>query len=1387
MPDYNRLKIQDLRQIAKEMGLLRPDRDKKKDLIVRIEKGRQLSDYSKTVLLEQAQNIGLKANAQMSKETILKKLTTPSLQDLGEERLREVAKQRGVRLRGNMSGKDIIERIENPTKYYTVENLKGLAKDNNIKIRQGQTRQEIIDVSTNAKVISPTEKIEVSNLGVMAAPNTPLALIEKFKKIAPKNARESLEEYREYLRHIRRGYLTTARLCKLKRTLEKKENKAREETLKKFTPIKTQSALKEFANVYTIGRDSGTRWYGCPDFEGYDGYTFLRVARITLVPLLKKIKGIKVKLDFHCNMVRKTDEGPLVMPFQFHSDIELNLGATDEEELYEKMIDRIEEKIQATIEAEMSGWGFHSVIKLEMHTVTYKPLGGGSYIKLPKEIATKKAVVNMKNTKDDQCFLWCVLRALNPVKRDKELIDGTLKSKIDTVNMGDIHYPVTLKDVSKFEKLNPGIAVSVYAYDENYSVGPLQISEHVERPYRIKLLLISDENKTHYCLIEDFSRLISSQASKHKGKVYVCERCINAFTTENALKEHEKHCTNKDCVYLKMPTPGSTISFKHFERGQRVPFVIYADFESLLKPISRCEPNPKISSTTKYQKHEPISFSYYIKCFEDAVCDLEPRTYTGEDATEKFIEWLEKDVKYISNIRKEKMIFGEKEAEDFNNATDCWVCKGELGPDKVRDHCHLTGRYRGAAHNQCNLKYRKLSFTPVVIHNLTNYNAHLFVKHLGYSEGDISCIANNDEKYISFSKQITVGAYEKSMMNKEGGFYSVEKPIHHTIRFIDSFRFMSTSLGKLVNNLPETAFQNVGKYYTKEKLDLIKRKGVYPYEYMDSIERFKETRLPPKESFYSSLNDEYISDEDYEHAKKVWGAFGMKSLEDYHELYNKTDALLLADVFENFRNICSSNYGLDPAHYYTSPGLAWDACLKITEVELELLSNVDMLLMIEKGIRGGVSMVSKRFARANNKYMGEKFDREKGSRFIQYLDANNLYGMAMSMKLPTRGFKWMNKRELNVWEKVPSILEVDLHYPERLHDTHNDYPLAPESIECDRGIKKLIPTLRDKKRYVLHYETLKQYLALGMELTYVHRGIKFEESHWLKPYIDMNTTLRAKAANEFEKDFFKLMNNSVFGKTMENIRNRKDIKLVSNRDKAIKYAAKPNFHHSKIFSETLVTMHMKRTSLTFNKPVYLGLSILDLSKAIMYEFHYDYIKPKYDDRVSLLYTDTDSLVYEIETEDFYKDISADVMDRFDTSNYKPNHPSGIPTGCNKKVLGKFKDEKGGECIEEFAALRAKLYTFKMNDGEENKKCKGIKKRVVEKSIVHEDYKTCLFELKEQRRQMNVLRSYNHTIYTETVNKVALSPFDDKRYILEDNINTLAWGHHKIPTDASSPI
>ena len=599
---------------------------------------------------------------------------------------------------------------------------------------------------------------------------------------------------------------------------------------------------------------------------------------------------------------------------------------------------------------------------------------------------------------------------------------------------------------------------------------------------------------------------------------------------------------------------------------------------------------------------------------------------------------------------------------------------------------------------------------------------------------------------------------------------------------------MGSSLGALVNNLPKYTFKNLLKYFTPEQAEILKQKGFYPYEYMDTEEKFNDTKLPPREAFYSKLSGRGITKADYKHAWNVWNTFKMKTFKEYHELYNVTDVLLLADVFENFRENSLKTYGLDPVYYYTAPGLAWDACLKITDVELELLSNPDMLLMFEKGIRGGISIISNRYGEANNKYMGQGFKKSELIKYLMYLDANNLYGCAMSMKLPTHGFKWLTGGEmeklydnqvLQIWEKTPCILEVDLYYPDELHDLHNDYPLCPERVQCENRVEKLIPNLRNKTKYVLHYKNLIQCLKLGMKLKKILRGIKFVETEWMKPYIDMNTKLRAKAKNNFEKDFYKLMNNAVFGKTMENIRNRKDVKLVNSVEKLSKLIAMPNYVNRKIFSENHVSVHMKKTNLTMNKPVYLGMCILDLSKTVMYEFHYNYIKEKYGDKAKLLFTDTDSLMYEIETEDFYKDISGDVKDRFDTSDYPENHPSGIPTGINKKVLGVFKDEVGGKIIKEFVGLRAKLYSYKMDEGEESKKCKGVKRQVVATSITHEDYKTCLRTGKEQLRKQNILRSYEHEVYTEEVNKVALSAQDDKRYILNDGVHTLAWGHYKI--------
>ena len=477
----------------------------------------------------------------------------------------------------------------------------------------------------------------------------------------------------------------------------------------------------------------------------------------------------------------------------------------------------------------------------------------------------------------------------------------------------------------------------------------------------------------------------------------------------------------------------------------------------------------------------------------------------------------------------------------------------------------------------------------------------------------VTCIPNNEEKYISFSLKFELKKERREVAEGEWKEFVVK----HEIRFLDSFKFTLSGLSSLVNNLPREELKETVRFFG-EKSNLMARKGVYPYEFMDGFEKFEKKQLPKKTSFFSRLNQEKVSDEDFAHAQRVWKEFECKNMGDFHDLYLLSDVLLLADVMESFRKLCEKHYELDPAHFFTTPGLAWDAMLKMTQVELELLGDVDQLLMIEKGIRGGNSNVFKRFAQANNKFM-KNFDPAKKSKFLVYLDANNLYGWAMSQPLPVGDFAWMSKEELQNWERfvedegVGCILEVDLEYPRELHDLHNDFPLAPEVLELG-GVTKLTQNLRDKKEMVLHGRNLKQVLSLGMKLKSIKRGISFSEKPFMKCYIDKNTELRAKGKTKFEKEFFKLMNNSVFGKTMENLRKRVSIELVKDADRAEKLVMKPNFADLKIFDEFLIAIKMKKTRVVMNKPIFAGMAILDLSKLLMFNFHYEYVKKKWGER-----------------------------------------------------------------------------------------------------------------------------------------------------------------------------
>ncbi|XP_043484408.1 uncharacterized protein LOC122512572 [Leptopilina heterotoma] len=1060
----------------------------------------------------------------------------------------------------------------------------------------------------------------------------------------------------------------------------------------------------------------------------------------------------------------------------------------------------IKQPILHTVEefyAKGSNWNIQSIIRLEINVNKYNPMRASSYIDLPTKIKIKHACINVQNN-DNECFKWAVLSALHPNISDPKRVSNFKEFK-DELNFDGIEFPVTLKSVPKFEKIND-VSINVYGLEKRYgdfSVHPLHLTTE-KRDRHVNLLYVADRYgdesdvnnelyddddfmNFHYVWIKDLSRLVSKQLSAKNGKKHICDKCLHYFLSVDRLNAHIENCKNVNGCKIKLPGPNNcTIKFKNYKNKERVPYVIYADCESLLLPADKDVDN--LSKTQVFQRHKLLSIGYYIKCsYDESLCKYVPCPEHESDPAKWFAEELKKLSEKIHNVFKNPTPINTltpQEIKDFKRATVCHICQQKIQAreKKARDHSHLTGKYRGAAHESCNLNYQDCQTIPVVFHNLSGYDAHFIIHAISTSfEGKIDLLPINKERYISFTKHV--------------------KGSEVKFRFIDSLRFMSESLEKLASYLDEYKIVNsvfASTVTDPDKIKLLTRKGVFPYEYFDSRGKLEETELPPIEKFYSTLYDDGISDHEYAHAQNVWTEFNCKNLYDYVHLYMKTDVLLLADVFENFREQCVNAYGLDPAHYYTTPGLTWDAMLKYTRVELQLITDIDMMMFVESGIRGGISQCCNRYTKANNPYM-ENFDESKDTSYIMYFDANNLYGWAMAQALPYGGFKWIDNVDdsfnFNVTDNssVGYILEVDLEYPKSLHDTHKDMPFCAENAKPPLSKqKKLLTTLLPKEKYVIHYRTLKQVVDNGIKLVKIHRVLAFNQSTWLKPYIDNNTTLRTNARNEFEKNFFKLMNNAVNGKTMENVRKHVDIRLVtkwSGRYGAEALISRPNFHSRAIFDENLVAIELRKTEVLLNKPIYAGFSVLDISKTLIYDFHYKYMLKKYAQNCKILYTDTDSLIYEIKCKDVYNDIKNDIQ-RFDTSDYPENNVYGIPQ-ANKKILGLMKDECKGKIVTEFVGLRSKMYSLRVeNKGVENKdsikKAKGIKSAVIKKSIHFDDYVKCLRDFKIQSRTQYNIRSRLHNIETVEQIKVALNPKDDKRYLLPESTDTLPWGHYAIP-------
>lgn len=852
---------------------------------------------------------------------------------------------------------------------------------------------------------------------------------------------------------------------------------------------------------------------------------------------------------------------------------------------------------------------------------------------------------------------------------------------------------------------------------EGKELVPTKVSKHTDGDrLMLDLLLLNADQNYHYCLILNLKNLVNKiKKKKYRAPDKICRNCFHVCSSEERWQRHIKSCYGHEPAVIKMPEEGKNAhTFRNVKARWYHPFVIYYDLESVL-----CEVNePSTSNQSKLEQHKPCGFA--LAAIEHG--KPEPKVFVLKrepDCIKVLLQTLEKLARDIHGLKRLHKVYNSHVPGTKASTMSCWICcePFENEHEKVLDHCHYSGEFLGWSHNRCNMNRSVSNFIPVIAHNSANYDLHHICKNLGVlsPQHKISIIPSTDERYICLDIAIFIRTYNDSNGN-----------VHHVyehLRFIDSYKFMMCPLEKLVSYLPDEKLHFIDKHfegYSESERALLKKKGYYPYSYMNSPEKFNETQLPPLCEWRNTLADGEVllTEKEFQDAQKVYTVFHCRNLGDYHDLYLTVDVLLLASVFEEFRSLCYTSYGLDCVYYYTASNLSGDSFLRICKPDIQLMIEREQLEIVENLLRGGMSSIfSKRFFQANN-YMLPNYNPEQPITYGLLLDANNLYGGIMQhYSLPLNNFAIIFDVTLPEILATPKdathgyILEVDLVYPHELHEEHKDFPLAPSKEVIDvcllstfqkgllrtMGTKhnsknaKLVQTLYNKPKYTVHYETLKLYVELGLQVTKVHRVLKFAQSRWMAPYIELNTELRKSSKNKFQEMFFKLMVNSVYGKTCESKRNRSSVKLVRTETEALSCLQKHTCKTFKIFDPSLAAITLRPSIIYWNKPTVIGAVILDLAKLEMYAFHYRVMKNYFS--CTLLYSDTDSLMYKIETKDLYDDLELvqKELDCFDFSNYPEGHR--LQNRKNKMKTLKFKDELAGEVIQEFCGLKPKMYSI----------------------------------------------------------------------------------------------
>lgn len=1139
----------------------------------------------------------------------------------------------------------------------------------------------------------------------------------------------------------------------------------------------------------------------------------------------------------------------------------------DAEEAVERMNERLIDLMERYLE-HGSGWQYFSTITVDIYNSKQLTRGsdlakegpilinktGGAWLKLPFWCKSRR-VCNPRppeKAKDVRCFAWAILRGLYPKPKEKkggyclDLID-----KVDTIALPQgIEYPIPIQDrvLRKIEELNP-FSFSVYAIGEKEGeVTPVYVSSF--RNQKRKHLILGLIKGQHFVLLPGLSQLFHRPSNRTH---YYCENCLHSFKSHPRMEEHYLDCVGmNEPTRIRMPTVDGKdhgLKFMNWQYKLPAPFVIYADIEALLKQVEGLEDNV-------LSVHKPVAWAYKIICrYPEHEEEMgtnyqklgEMRSYCGESSMLRLLEMLSEDAERIEAIVNTHLPYKEEkgDADAFREATACHVClkeyaKGKEGlyyvpyDIKVLDHDHMTGKYRGAAHRSCNAQYSTCKYyrIPIVFHNLKNYDAFHILRGLKNYVGGvekITCIAKNLDKFTSFTID--------------------------TLRFIDSFQFLFSSLESnialIIKELKtkEQKFEKFAKVVqefdlrTEEGLDLMLHKGIYPYEAMQNKGDLKATELPPKAAFFSELTGAGITEADYVRAHKVWELTKCETMADYTLVYVRLDVLLLSIIFEGFRESSLTEDGLDPVHFVTAPSLAWAAMLLMNFKNDHIIYNMtdlEMAMMVKRGIRGGMCQVFKPYAR----YRSQLDTKSGNENKVYYFDAVNLYGTAMTKyPLPYDDYRWEHNpeptldeecdvEELGVrlsedacdveqekekekereveeldltafdWQttslhtqiqyimswglddKRGHILEVDIYCPVELHDKFNEYPLLPQQAVCypspytveqfnnigmkmkedgsSSPVKKLVCDLTPKTRYVIHYLNLQQAIHLGYVVTKIHRVFSFAQSRWMAEFIQTNTERRkvCKARGDVAGTAHnKLKNNSIYGKTVEDVEKRRNIKFFVGEDveKAMEAASTPFVKAWKIVVEDeLLVMELAKHKITLNRPTVIGFTVLECSKHHMYHFHYEQVKPYWGLNVQLLYTDTDSLVYKFKG--LRGEVDKDIADfqrktsSLDLSEVPKSHwlAGQKDLDINAGVLGMFKDENAWKRILSFIALRCKMYS-QLIEGEDGtlkqvKKMKGIPSKATvemteeeQEKYMEEHQDTDWDEMTEKERSLKLTR------------------------------------------------